>query len=295
MWGSSITAPGTQYADEDHEFDSGFNRVAPDYFQAMGISLVAGREFTRGDDTSAPLVAVVNEAVAEHLWPGEEAVGKIIQRNSGDTTVIGVAANANYYDVAEEPARQIYLPQLQLYSSRVTFFVSTRGEPLGLAHAVEEQFRAQDPNVALFNVRTIEDVIDSELAPYRVMAILVGLFGGLALFLASVGLYGVQSYLVAGRTREIGIRMALGAEERQVAGSVVARSLVISGVGIFVGVAASLALAQLVQGMLFGISERDPLTFVSVPLVLLAAAILATFLPARRASRVDPIVALREE
>jgi len=295
MWGSSIMAPGTQYSDEDHRVDSGFNRVAPEYFEAMGIPIIAGREFTRADEASAPFVAVVNEAIAEHIWPGEEAVGKIIQRSNMDATVVGVAANANYYAVAEEPERQVYLAQLQIYISRVTFFMGTRGDPLALARVVEEQFRAQDPNIALYDVRTIEDVIDNELAPYRVMAILVGLFGGLALFLASVGLYGVQSYLVAGRTREIGIRMALGAEERQVAGAVVVRSLVLSGVGILVGVATSLALAQLVQGMLFGISERDPLTFVSVPLVLLAAAILATFLPARRASRVDPIVALRQE
>ena len=295
MWGSSFLAPGTQYSDDDHAADSGFNRVAPDYFNLMGIPLVAGREFTRADGASAPLVAIVNEALAEHVWPGEAAVGKIIRRNAGDLTVVGVAANANYYEVAEEPERQVYLPQLQTYTSRVTFFMQTRGDPLALTRVVEEQFRAQDPNVALYDVRTIENVIDGELAPYRVMAILVGLFGGLALFLASVGLYGVQSYLVAGRTREIGIRMALGAEERQVAGSVVARSLVLSGVGILIGVGASLALARLVQGMLFGISERDPLTFVSVPLVLLAAATLATFLPARRASRVDPIVALREE
>ena len=295
MWGSSIMAPGTQYADEEHRVDSGFNRVAPRYFEAMSIPIVAGREFTRADEASAPQVAIINEAVAEYVWPGEEAVGKIIQRDETDITVVGVAANANYYEVGEEPERQIYLPYLQSYGSRVTFFMVTRGDPLALARVVEEQFRAQDPNIALYNVRTIEDVIDNELAPYRVMAILVGLFGGLALFLASVGLYGVQSYLVAGRTREIGIRMALGAEERQVAGSVVVRSLLLSGIGILVGVAASLALARLVQGMLFGISERDPLTFVSVPLVLLAASILATFLPARRASRVDPIVALREE
>jgi predicted permease len=294
-WTSRINAPGTDYADDDHPLDSGFNRVGPGYFELMGIPLVAGREFTRADNASAPLVVVVNEALAEHLWPGENAVGKIIERGDTKAPVIGVAANANYYDVGEEPELQVYVAQLQLYDSRVTFFVRTRAAPLALVPAIEEQFRSQDPNIALSNVRTIESVIDSELAPYRVMAILVSLFGALALFLASVGLYGVQSYLVAGRTREIGIRMALGAEQKQVAGAVLRRSLLLAVIGIIVGVAASLGLARLVQGMLYGISERDPLTFVSVPLVLLAAALLATFLPARRASRVDPMVALREE
>jgi predicted permease len=295
MWTSGVRVPGTEYSDDEHTFDSGMNRVGPSYFEAMGIPIVAGREFTRADVAGAPPVAIVNETVAEQLWPGEEAVGKILERRDMDVTIIGVAADANYYDVGEEPQRQLYLPQLQYYGSRVSFFVVSEGNPLALARAVEDQFRAQDPNVALFDIRGLDDVIDSELAPYRVMAILVGLFGGLALFLASVGLYGVQSYLVSGRTREIGIRMALGAEDLQVAVSVLKRSLAVSAIGILVGVGAALALAHLVQGMLFGISERDPLTFVSVPVVLLAAALLATFLPARRASRVDPIVALREE
>jgi predicted permease len=295
MWVSGVRAPGTEYADEDNGAESGFNRVAPRYFEAMGIPMVDGREFTRADDLLATPVVIVNEAFAEQVWPEERAVGKILQRRDADMTVVGVARNANYYEVGEEPERQVYLPQLQQYSSRVTFLVVTRGDPLALSRAVDGQFRTLDPNIALYDVRTINDVIDAELAPYSVMAILVSLFGGLALFLASVGLYGVQSYLVAGRTREIGIRMALGAEERQVAGGVVMRSLLLAGIGILVGVGASLGLARLVQGMLFGVSERDPLTFVTVPLVLLAAALLATFLPARRASRVDPIVALREE
>jgi predicted permease len=295
MWVSGVRAPGTEYAEEDNGAESGFNRVAPRYFEAMGIPMVEGREFTRADDQVAPPVVIVNEAFADQVWPGENAVGKILQRRDADMTVVGVAKNANYYEVGEDPERQVYLPQLQQYSSRVTFLVVTRGDPLALSRAVDGQFRTLDPNIALYDVRTINDVIDAELAPYSVMAILVSLFGGLALFLASVGLYGVQSYLVAGRTREIGIRMALGAEERQVAGGVVMRSLLLAGIGILVGVGVSLGLARLVQGMLFGVSERDPLTFVTVPLVLLAAALLATFLPARRASRVDPIVALREE
>lgn len=295
MWGSIVSVPGTEYADEENPADSGFNSVGPRYFETMRIPLVSGRDFRLSDDESAPAVAVVNETFARDVWGNEEVVGKVFVRGETETTVIGVAADANYYEVGEEPQRQVYLPQLQRYWSRVTFFVSTHDEPATLARVIDGQLRTLDPNIALFNVGTLEEIIDSEVAPYRVMAILVSLFGGLALFLAAVGIYGVQSYLVAGRTREIGIRMALGALQGQVAGAVMRKGLLLGSLGILLGISASLGLARLVEGMLFGVSERDPLTFFSVPLILLGVAVLASFLPARRASRVDPIVALRED
>ncbi len=292
-WGGGMVAPGTEFAEQS--VDVNFNRVGPGYFEAMGIPIVAGRAFTEADNLSAPYAVVVNEALAERLWPGENAVGKTVGRREFEATVVGVARNAMYYEVGEEPQTQLYLAQLQNYGSRITFVVATTGDPGAAARSVEHVLRARDPNLAVYNVTTLDEVVDGEIAQYRVMAILVTLFGGLALLLATVGLYGVQSYVVAQHTREIGIRMALGAMQRQVARTILGRGMVFTVVGAGIGIGVAYMLAKLVQGMLFGVNARDPLTFVTVPLILLAVAGMASVIPARRASRVDPVVALREE
>jgi predicted permease len=292
-WGSGFISPGTEYADE--RFDSGFNRVGPGYFRTMGIPMVSGREFTGTDDQTGANVVVVNERVAEQVWPGENAVGKTITRGDRDWTVIGVARDAVYYDIGEEPQPQTYHAFFQIYRPRATFAVATVGEPTAMADQVQQTIRDYDPNLAIFDIRALEDVVDDELGQFRVMAVLVMLFGFLALLLSAVGLYGVQSFLVSRRTREIGIRMALGALRHEVAETVLGRGIVLAGIGIVLGVVAAYAAAQLIQSLLFGIDARDPLTFVLVPIVLLVVASAASLLPAARASNVDPVEALREE
>ena len=292
-WTSSFEAPGTEFVEE--RYRSGFNRVGPGYFETMGISIVAGREFSGNDDELGPNVVIINEHVADELWPGEYAVGKTIIRHEIEWTVIGVAKNAVYYDIGEEPNAQTYHAFLQDYRPQTTFAVATAGDPMAMLPQVQQIIRDYDPNMAVFNIRTLEDVVARELGQFRVMAILVALFGLLALLLSAVGLYGVQSFLVARRTREIGIRMAMGALERQVANAVMGRGVALAAVGIVLGVIAAYATAQFIQSLLFGIDARDPLTFVTVPTVLLFVAAAASLVPALRASRIDPVDALREE
>jgi ABC-type antimicrobial peptide transport system permease subunit len=256
---------------------------------------VAGREFVGNDDERGPNVVIVNEYVAEEVWPGEYAVGKTIIRQEIEWTVIGVAKNAVYYDIGEEPRAQTYHAFHQNYRPQTTFAVATAGNPMALLPQVQQVIRDYDPNMAIFNIRTLDDEVARELGQFRVMAILIALFGLLALLLSAVGLYGVQSFLVARRTREIGIRMAMGALERQLAGAVMGRGVGLAAVGVVLGVAAAYASAQLIQSLLFGVDARDPVTFVTVPVVLLAVAAAASLIPAVRASRVDPVEALREE
>lgn len=293
-WTSSFEAPGTEYVDE-HRYQSGFNRVGPGYFEAMDIPIVAGRGFVDTDDLRGQNAVIVNEFVAEEVWPGENPIGKTIARREAEWTVIGVARNAVYYDIGEEQQAQTYHAFLQVFRPQMTFAIATAGDPMSMLRPVEQLIRDFDPNMAIFNIRTLEDEVAHELGQFRVMATLVVLFGGLAMFLSAVGLYGVQSFLVARRTREIGIRMALGAFQRQVAGAVMGRGVTLAVVGIVLGVMAAYASAQLIESMLFGVGARDPLTFVSVPMVLLCVAVAASLIPAVRASRVDPVEALREE
>jgi predicted permease len=292
-WTSSFEAPGTAYVEE--RYRSGFNRIGPGYFQAMGIPIVAGREFNENDDEHGSNVVIVNERVADEVWPGEYAVGKTIIRQELEWTVVGVAKNAVYYDIGEEPQAQTYHAFLQDFRPQTTFVVATAGDPLALLPQVQQVIRNYDPNMAIFSIRTLDDVVARELGQFRVMAILVALFGVLALFLSAVGLYGVQSFLVARRTREIGIRMAMGALERQLAGAVMGRGVSLAAVGVVLGLGTAYASAQLIQSLLFGVEARDPLTFVTVPVVLLCVAAAASLIPAVRASRVDPVEALREE
>jgi predicted permease len=292
-WTSRFAAPGTEYAED--RFSSGFNRVGPGYFGTMGIPIVAGRDFVESDDAQGPNVVVVNEYVAAEVWPGENAVGKTIVRQDREWTVVGVAQNAVYYDIGEETQAQTYHAFYQNFRPQTTFAVATEADPMDMVRQVQQVIRDYDPNIAIFNIRTLDGEVANELGQFRVMAILVLLFGGLALLLSAVGLYGVQSFLVARRTREIGIRMALGAYERQVAGAVMGRGITLAAVGVVLGVAAAYASAQFIQSLLFGVDARDPLTFVTVPMVLLFVAAAASLIPAVRASRVDPVEALREE
>ena len=274
------------------------NSVSSGYLETLDIPLLRGRDFTAADDTGGPLVVIVNETMAERFWPGQDVIGKRF-RFFGDadfTTVVGLARNAKYNGVAEDPIPFIYQPLRQNYTPQAALHVRAAGDAAPLAAAVRGQIQEIDPTLSVFNVRTLEEQVAGSLAPLRINVIVLSTFGALALLLASIGLYGVASYSVAQRTREIGVRMALGARPSSVLTLVLGHGLLLVGLGLVAGLGLALGLsAVLPQALLPNISVRDPWTFAGTSAVLAAVAVLASYIPARRATRIDPLVALRME
>jgi predicted permease len=277
---------------------TGFNVVGPRYFETMGTRLVRGRDFTDADRMGAPGVAVVNESLAARLWPGEDAVGKRLSFDGPEgpfLEVVGVARDGKYRSLGDRPRPYFYRPLMQTYDPRMTLVVRTKGEPTALAGAVREQLRALEPNLPVAEVRTLEEQFNLSMLPVRVAAWTLGGFGLLALCLAAIGIYGVVSYSVAQRTREIGVRMALGAGRSDVLRLVMGEGLSVVGLGVAAGLLLAFAATRVLGGFLYGVGATDPVTFAGVPLLLGAIAVAAGYLPARRATKVDPMVALRYE
>jgi putative ABC transport system permease protein len=280
------------------ESPSGFNTVGPQYFQTMGIQVVRGREFNSQDRAGAPLVVMTNETLARRLWPGEDPIGKRLRvggESEPEAEVIGVAADGKYATLGENARPYIYQPLLQIYASKMTLVVRTTGNPETLSAAVREQIRSLDPNLPVSQITTLAERVDFALFPARLGAALLGAFGLLALGLAATGIYGVIAYSVSQRTQEFGIRMALGADDADVRRMVLREGLKVVLIGVTAGLALSLAATRLIAGFLYGVGANDPLTFVGVPALLTVVALLACYLPARRATKVDPIEALRCE
>jgi predicted permease len=274
------------------------NSVSPGYLSTIGIPLLTGRDFARTDQTGSPLVVIVNDVMAARFWPGQDAIGRRF-KFFGDqefTTVIGVARNAKYNAVGEDPIPFIYQPIRQNYSPAATLHVRAAGDAAALSGAVRRVVLDIDPTLSVFNIQTLAGQVAQSLQPARFNVVLFSTFGALALLLASIGLYGVANYSVTQRTREIGVRMALGARPSSVLGLVLGRGMLLVACGLGLGLAGAYALAALVPPTLVpNVSSRDPLTFAATSAVLGAVAMLATFIPARRATRIDPLVALRTE
>jgi predicted permease len=277
--------------------------VEQGYFDAMSIPVVAGRPFGERDDKPAPRVVVVNEAFARRFFPGadpaREALGKRMSFRGDEgpwNEIVGVAKDGKYWTIGEAPQMFVYSPLAQSYSSYSTLVVRTSGgDPRALAPALNAEVRALDPALPLFDVKTVEEHMGASLFPARVAAALLGSFGLLALLLAGMGVYGVVSYAAAQRTREIGIRMALGAQGRDVLRLVAGRGMLLVALGVGLGLAGAFALTRFMESLLYGVSATDPVTFVLGVAVLLGVALLACLVPARRATKVDPMVALRYE
>ncbi|HKQ93279.1 MAG TPA: ABC transporter permease [Blastocatellia bacterium] len=277
---------------------TGFNTVGPRYFQTMGIPVRRGREFTTQDRTGALPVVMLNETLARRLWPGEDPIGKRLRLggpSDPEAEVIGVARDGKYATLGENARPYIYRPLLQSYASRMTLVVRTTGNPETLSAAVREQIHSLDPNLPVAQIKTLAERVEFALFPARLGAALLGAFGLLALGLAATGVYGVIAYSVSQRAQEFGIRMALGADGADVRRLVLREGLKVALIGVTVGLALSLAATRLTTGFLYGVGANDPLTFVGVALLLTAVALLACYLPARRATKVDPMVALRCE
>jgi macrolide transport system ATP-binding/permease protein len=274
------------------------NSVSPGYLETIGIPLARGRDFSDRDVTGAPLVVVINETMAERFWPGQDAIGKRFKffGDADFTTVIGIARNAKYNGVAEDPIPFIYQPLRQNYTPAATLHVRAAADAAGLAAPVRREVQQIDPTLSVFDARTLDDQVSQSLAPLRTNVIMLAVFGGLALLLASLGLYGVASYSVSLRTREIGVRMALGAQPSSVLRLVLGQGLVLVGAGLVLGLVASLALASAIPpDLLPNVSARDPRTFIVTSVLLGIVACLASYVPARRATRIDPLVALRTD
>jgi putative ABC transport system permease protein len=275
--------------------------VSDDFFRAMGIPLKKGRVFTDQDRADTPPVVVINEAMARRFWPGQDATGKRIRWGGWDPpsglTIAGVVADVKFSSLEAETPPTIYMPVFQIPRIRrdAIFIARTSADPSSLAAAMRREIAAVDAELPVYDVRTMNQVIAESVAQRRFTMGLLAIFAFTALGLAALGLYGVLSYAVTQRTREIGIRMALGGRRLDALKLVVGQGMKMAMIGALAGLIASLALTRLMKGLLFGVSASDPLTFVAVALLLMIVALLACYMPARRATKVDPMVALRCE
>jgi macrolide transport system ATP-binding/permease protein len=271
-----------------------YNEVGPDYFATMGIPLVSGREFTRADDEKAALVAVVNETMAAKYCRGKNPIGERVQVKGRWMQVVGLAKDSKYESVREAPKPFFYVPLRQNFSRGAGLYIRTPLSTETMATALAREVHALDGNLALYEVITLQEQVDRSTSPQMVAVTLVGVLGGLALLLAAIGLYGVMSYAVSQSTRELGLRMALGAGASNLLGLVLSRGLALTAGGVLLGAAVALGLTRLLGNLLYKVSPRDPLAFVSALVVMTIAALAACFLPAWRATRTDPARALRE-
>ena len=282
----------------EHRTDANVYNVGTGYFQTLGIPLLRGRDFNLQSENKN--VAVINETMAGHLFPKQDPIGRLMRSGKSPYTVIGVARNSKSRTRGEEPVSCAYLflgaaPEKSVSFFGISTIVKTSVNPQRLARPVREQIAALDPNMAVFNTETMQEHVDKSLLLPRISALLLGVFGAVGLTLAAIGLYGVMSYSVRRRTREIGIRIALGARPDTVLRMVLGQGLVLTGVGLAIGLGIALALGRFTASLLYGISGTDVPTFVTVSAVLLAAAIVAIVVPAFRAAHVAPTTALRYE
>src|SRR5579864_274383 len=270
-----------------------YNEVSPGYFATMGIPLVSGREFARADDEKAALVAVVNETMAAQFWRGGDPIGKRIQVKGRWMRVIGVAKDAKYESVRELPKPFFYVPLRQNFAIQPGLYIRTSSSPQSMAATLTREVHDLDANLAPYEIITLQEQLDRSTSPQQVAVTLVGVLGGLAVLLAAIGLYGVMSYAVSQSSRELGLRMVLGAGGSDLMRLVMLRGLALTGGGVVLGAAVALGLTRLMGYLLYRVSPRDPLAFGSAFVVMMIASLAACFLPAWRASRTDPARALR--
>ncbi|HTQ62165.1 MAG TPA: ABC transporter permease [Candidatus Solibacter sp.] len=292
--------PDGQAIDSKTNTESSFaDMVQPSYFRAAGVPVIKGREFTDADTASASLVAIINESFAKKIWPSQDPIGKIFRtkKDGPPIHVVGLTRTGKYLFLYETPQLYVYFPLAQRYSSAANLFVHTVGDPQQLVSAVRDQISQLDPGLPVFGVTTMESHVHygKPLLPARLGALLVGAFGLLGLVLASVGVYGVVSYSVSQRTQEIGIRTALGAQRSNVMFTILKHGMSMALIGTTVGILLSFLLFRGLSTVLYGVKSTDLVTLAAVSTMLLIVAFIASYVPALRATRVDPVVALREQ
>ncbi len=298
-WTTEVDAPpGATPNYEGDKIYTGMNAVSGDYFQVAGVSILQGRPLTSLDVLESAPVLVINEALAEAVWPGESPLGRTLPlAGDQDFEIVGVARNANYYQLGEDPQPQAYASifQVPFIQRSPHFLIHTSGSAAEMAPVAQQALRQLEPRLVFGWVTTMASVFEDEIGRYQVSAVLVTVFSLIALLLAAAGLYGTVSFLVARRTREIGVRMALGADRGRVAGEVLRFALRLSAVGVALGLAGAVALRRFTGSLLYSGRPEDPLPLLGAAVVLLGVAALATLVPARQATRVDPMEAIRTE
>jgi predicted permease len=290
---SSVNVAGYTPTSSDPE-NVDFNPITPGYFRALGVPIVRGRDFTEADMKSKTPIAIVNETMAKHYWPNGNAVGGVLIDGEDRTTVIGIARTTKMRSLREEPQPVLFIPVEQFMPRAVTVLVRANSEA-NAASALRNAVRSIDPRVPIFQLRSLADHVGVATQKERTLAILVGGFSALALLLASIGLFGVVAYRTDARRKELGIRIALGAQWRDVASIVVGQTIRLTAAGTLIGLIASAFLTRFAESLLFGVVARDPVTFVLVPCVLLAISIAATLMPVRQATSIAPSQTLRYE
>ena len=278
----------------DENMSVQYNTIAPGYFAAMGIP-VNGRGFEARDDSAGGKVLVVNQQFVDHFFGGKNPIGKVVKTRRTDHTIIGVVPTGKYMRLGEDPTAFMYFAQAQHWDASMVVHLRTKDDPAALIPTLRSEVAALDASMPLSDVRTMEQHLGTALLPARLSGVVLGIFGVLGLVLAALGTYGVMAYSVAQRTREIGIRMAIGAAPTDVVRLVMRQGMTLVGIGIVIGMAGAFGASRVIRGVLYGGGENDPLTFIAVPLVLSAVAMLAIWIPARRAAALDPLVALRQE
>lgn len=289
-----VDIPGYEFAEGERR-SLMYANITEGYLEAMGVRLVEGRTYTRQDDDAGPPLIIVNQRFAERFWPGESAVGKIVQTAGADRQVIGVMETGKYRSLGEEPSEYMWFPQREQFRTGMTVVARTRSDPNVVLRRIRDIVRAADPQMPVFDVRTMEDHMGVALMPARLGGSVLGLFGLLGLMLAAVGIYGVMAYSVAQRKRELGIRVALGADKGRMLKLVVGEGMRLALLGTVIGLAGAVAAARLVAGLLYNVSALDPIAFVSVPMLLVGVALLAVYVPARRAAGVEPMRVLKTD
>jgi len=277
--------------------------VSPNYFETMGIPLVAGRTFTEADIQTSLRTIVVNRELAKEMWPDQDPIGKrmtvgvplSLTPNVNYATVVGIVGDVKHTSLSGDTGMQMYQPLSQAPGLGMTLVLRGKLDPTNLLDSIRGTIREVDPTLPLANVKTMDTIIYENVAPFRFNMFLLTLFAGVALVLTIIGVYGVMNYAVTQRTQEIGIRMALGAEPSEVRAMILKKGLILSLIGLAIGLVGSFAATWAMSSLLFGVSTTDPVTFAGVAVILTVVALIACYIPARRATLVDPIIALRNE
>ena len=272
--------------------------VNSNYFHTIGIPLLKGRYFTEQDRDKSPPVIIINDTMSRRYWPGEDPTGRRLTLPSlGGISreVVGVVGDIKHAGLDTESGAQMYLPYLQQPWNFMSLVVRAQSDPARMAGAVRHEIAALDANQSGYDVKTMQQVVSESVSQPRLYTMLLGVFAAVAMILAAVGIYGVMNYLVTQRIHEIGIRMALGAQATDIFKMIVGQGMLLALIGVVVGLAAAFFVTRVMESLLFGVSTRDLTTFLGIPLVLAAVAFLSIYIPARRAMKVHPMVALRQE